>query len=57
MEANSINSNCNEILDLNSSKPTITEQLPEYNETVVENKISNFLWILKQGGVIWIIII
>lgn len=41
MEVNSVNSNCNDILDLNSSTPTITEQLPEYNETVVENKISN----------------
>ena len=36
-----VNSNCNEILDLNSSGPTITEQLPEYNEKVVEGKISN----------------
>ena len=34
-------STCNEILDLNSAKPTITEQLPEYNETVIESKISN----------------
>lgn len=41
MESNYMTSNCNEILDLNSSRPTITEQLPEYNETVVESKISN----------------